>query len=331
MQGQNGAQIMTAQGQGGPQRWRPPKPGSTIRRTVPELIFDSANMLFMWILLVVMLFPFWYVLVLSFNEGRDATLGGVYLWPRMFTLENYAFVLGNPVLWRAYYITISRTITGSLLAVAVTGLMAYSLSKRHLPGRIVMLFFLMLPMFIGGTMVSRYIVYSFLGMLNTFWVYILPTAFNFFHMIIIRTFIYGLPVSMEESAKLDGAGYMRIFVSIVVPLCIPVVAVIFLFNAVTHWLDFSTNLIFVTDRRLRTAQYLLHQIVLEQRISALQEEEMLWRGMGADLQDRYMRGSITPHALQMTTLVIVTVPILFLYPFIQRFFIQGVRIGAIKE
>lgn len=303
-----------------------------IKASRGERIFDKFNVIFMICFMFIMLYPFWYVLVLSLNEGRDSTLGGVYFWPRQFTLENYSLVLSNPSLKRAYLVTIARTVLGSVYSMLITFLAAYSLSKRHLPGRNAVITFFMIPMFIGGTVVSTYVVYANLKMLNTFWIYIIPGGFSFFNMVMIRTFIYGLPPSLEESAKIDGAGYWTVLYKIVIPLCKPVIAVILLFNAVGHWMDFYTNLVYVTDDNLRTAQYILYQVVVQQRMNALKLEEMMEKGMtSAEVLQRFHQGSITPQAVQMATLMVVTLPILFVYPFVQKHFIKGVMIGAIKE
>jgi putative aldouronate transport system permease protein len=281
---------------------------------------------FLFLVCFITLYPFWYVLVLSFNEGRDAALGGIWFWPRVFSVDNYKFVLNNPMLKRSYFITISRTVTGACWTLFVTGLAAYSMSKRHLPGRNLILTFFMIPMFIGGTVISTYIVIAKLGLLNTFLIYII-NGFNFFFMIIVRTFIYGIPSSLEESAKIDGATYFTILFRIIFPLCMPVVAVILLFSGVDHWLDFYTNLIYVQKRELYTVQYLLYLVVRANQANVILEQAAVSGGDVSLLR----AGKVTPQAIQMATLMVATLPILFVYPFLQKYFVKGVLIGAIKE
>ena len=199
------------------------------------------------------------------------------------------------------------------------------MSKRHLPGR-------NLDTHIYDTHVYRWhgdfhhIVIAKLGLLNTFLIYII-NGFNFFFMIIVRTFIYGIPSSLEESAKIDGATYFTILFRIIFPLCMPVVAVILLFSGVDHWLDFYTNLIYVQKRELYTVQYLLYLVVRANQANVILEQAAVSGGDVSLLR----AGKVTPQAIQMATLMVATLPILFVYPFLQKYFVKGVLIGAIKE
>ncbi len=247
---------------------------SAARRSLGELAFDNLNVLLMLAFAFMTLYPFWYVLILSLNEGSDAALGGIWFIPRRWTLNNYSFVVLNPIVLNAYKITLLRTVAGSLLTLLVCGFAAYALTKHRLPGRNFFITFFIIPMFIGGTVVSYYVVYSRLGLLNRFWVYIIPGSFSFFQMIIMRTYMYTIPPSLEESAKIDGASYFRIFAQIVVPLCKPIIATVFLFNAVGHWLDFYTNMLYTAmNKSIMTLQYLLYLLILakEASMSAITE------------------------------------------------------------
>jgi len=301
--------------------------GNLIRRSAGERVFDTLNVLFMLGLSMVMLYPFWYVLIYSFNEGRDAALGSIWFWPRKFTLQNYTYVLGNPYITDAYMVTIARTVIGALAHLLVTGFAAYSLSKADLPGRKVIIYYLMIPMFIGGTLVSSYVVMAQIKLLNNFLIYILPGAFSFFMMVIVRTFFEQLPPSLEESALIDGAGYPRIFFRIVLPLSGPIVATTVFFSAVGHWLDFGTTLIYITKPSLQVLQYILYKIVI-----ANQTADLMRRLNSAVRQETIgsSMSTVTTQVLKMTTLVVVTFPLLFVYPFFQRYFIKGMLIGAIK-
>lgn len=297
------------------------------RQSPLERLFDLGNNILMLFVALATLFPFWFVAVQAFNDSQDAMLGGLWFWPREFTLDNIMYVLENPHLQNAYLITVLRTVAGSLLALTVTGFAAYALSKKHLRYRLGLITFLMIPIFISGSLISNYVVYAKLQLLNTFLIFLLPTAFSFFNFIIMKTFISQLPNSIEESAKMDGAGYLTLFFRIVAPLCIPVFAAITLFNAVYHWLDVSVNIIYVTDRKLTTAQFLLYRIVRESQVDVVMSN----RAAAGDISSQTNQRTVTPESLKMATLLIVTVPILFIYPFFQRFFIKGVLLGAVKE
>jgi putative aldouronate transport system permease protein len=298
-----------------------------IGRSAGEKAFDVANVALMTLACAVMLFPLWYVLVLSLNDPHDSQMGGIWFWPRVFTLGNYAYVLSSPTLTGAYAVTVLRTVLGSLYDLVITGLAAYFASKRYLPGRNAILVFLTIPLFIGGTLVTNYIIIAKLGLLNNFLVYILPTGFSMFLMIVMRTFINDLPPSLEESAKLDGAGYIRIFFRIVVPLCKPVIATVLLFNAVGHWLDFYTNLVYVSKKYLTTVQYLLFTIQRSAQAARDMGERIAQGGNASVL----VQEKITPEAVKYATLLVTTLPILFVYPFFQKYFAKGLMLGAIKE
>ncbi len=301
----------------------------SIKRSVGEMIFDNLNVIFLAFFAFLTLYPFWYILVLSLNEGKDSALGGVWFWPRKWTLTNYAYVLLNPQVLTAYRTTILRTVSGSLLTLVVCGFAAYSLTKHHLPGRNLIITIFMIPMFIGGTVVSYYVLIAKLKMLNTFWVYIIPGCFNFFLTIIMRTFMYTIPVSLEESAKIDGASYFRIFFQIVTPLCMPIVATILLFSAVGHWLDFYTNMIYTaSNKAIMTLQYLLYLLILvkEASMNTITEHPPIQGGAFVSRTEQ-----VTPQAVKMAVIMTVTLPILFVYPFVQKYFVKGVLIGSVKE
>jgi putative aldouronate transport system permease protein len=302
---------------------------SAIKRSVGEILFDSANILFLAVFAFLTLYPFWYIFILSLNEGKDSAMGGIWFWPRKWTLANYQYVLLNKQVLIAYRTTILRTVIGAVLSVLVTGTAAYSLSKHYLPGRNAFITLCLIPMFIGGTLVANFVLIAKLGMLNTFWVYIIPGAFSFFNMIIMRTYFYTIPPSLEESAKIDGATTYRIFFQLVMPLSMPIIATIFLFNAVGYWLDFSTNMLYTAgNKALMTLQYLLYLLILSKEAS-----------MNTLTENRPMTGAawsnksqeVTSQAVKMAVIMVATLPILFVYPFLQKYFVKGVLIGSVKE
>ena len=301
---------------------------STIRRTPAEQVFRGFNVIFLVTVCFLTVYPFWYVLVQSLNEGSDSIRGNLFFWPRIFTLDNYGYVLSQRSLRLAYINTIIRTVVGSFLCLFVSGLAAYSISKKDFKGRSALITYFMIPIFVGGTIVSNYIVIAKLGLLDNWLVYVLPGSFNFFFLIIIRTFINGLPLSLEESAQIDGASYFTIFFRIIIPLCMPVVATVLLFSAVGYWLDFYTNLLYVSKQSMIVLQYLLYMVLRANKMSVLSQMQAVQTGAVAQLSGSYSK--ITEESVKMTVLIVITVPILLVYPFFQRYFIKGVLIGAIK-
>lgn len=303
----------------------PKKKRTRFKVSSGERTFDIANVLFILILCAITLYPFWYVLVLSFNNGADAAKGPIWFWPREFTLQNYEYALRNPAIVNAFFITISRAILGSLLSVGVMLLAAYALSKRYLIFRKQYLYYFLIPLFIGGTVITNYLVMAKLGLLNNFLVYILPSAFAFFYMILIRTFMEQLPIEMEESAKMDGAGYLRIFLKIAVPLSKPIIAAMLFFSVVNHWLDLTANLLYITDKSLYVLQYVVYRAVLSSQPGEMDITKI------ASMLSNTNNGKVpTPEVLKMATLMTVTFPMLFIYPFFQKYFVKGLMVGAIK-
>lgn len=301
-----------------------------IKRTPGELIFDIFNVIFLGILCLVMIYPFWYVLVLSFNTGSDAASGPLWLWPRVWTLENYRYVFQYDALQVAYSTTLKRVFTGPFLTVGVNMCVGFALSKQWLPARKQLVFFLILPMFFGGSMISTYIVYAKLGLMNNFLVYIMPGCFQFFNMVIMRTFIEGIPIDIEESAMIDGAGYGRIFWQFILPLSKPVLACFAFFSVCNHWLDLQTNLLYVTDRSLQTLQYVLYQVINSSEAAYFIDFGGSPESIARTIESMANNTVPTPEVIKMTVMVVVTFPILLVYPFFQRFFIKGMMVGAVK-
>jgi len=292
-------------------------------------LFDIFNAGFMIVLCFVMIYPFWYVLVYSLNTGADAMRGPIWFWPRQFTLDNYRYVIENPYISRAFLVTIARVLIAPTFSVTVNMLAAYALSKRFLPGRRGILYFFLIPMFIGGTTVSNFVVIAKLGLLNNFLVYVLPGAFGFFTMVLMRTFIEQIPEALEESARIDGANHNQVFVRIILPLSKPILAAMLFFAVVGAWLDFGTTLLYITDRNLYVLQYVLYMVMLSNQAQSMLQMVM---SQGASAIGPMSNGELpTPEVLKMAILVTVTVPLLFVYPFFQKYFVQGMMVGAVKS
>ncbi len=299
---------------------------SPIKRSPAEKVFAVINICFLSLFCLITLYSFWYAMVLALNESKDSQLGGVWLWPRKFTFDNLRYVLEDPKLGVAYVNSVIRTAIGTFYSTVVMSLAAYFTSKRHLPGRNAILTFLMVPMFVTGSITTNYLVIAKLGLLDNFLVYILPAGFNVFYMVIIRSFFESLPASLEESAKIDGAGYFTIFFRIVLPLSSAAIATIALFMAVYFWLDFQVSIWYVTKKSLYVLPRLLYEI--QQSTNAARDMGQRVAQNGGLIQTPVR---ISSSSVRYATLMVTTLPILLVYPFFQRYFAKGVMIGAIKE
>ncbi|MFF2479878.1 carbohydrate ABC transporter permease [Paenibacillus sp. NPDC058071] len=290
---------------------------------------DKATQLVITVLLLLLcvsvIYPFLYMLAISLNTGSDAAKGGVYLWPREFTLYNYQVVLGNEVIRNAYWITIARTVIGTVAGLLITILAAFGLSYRGLPLRKVLLGYVLITMLFNGGLIPFYIQLYNLSLINSFWVYILPTAFSAWNMFVMMRFIQGIPEALIESAEIDGARPFRVLWSIILPLSKPMLAALGLFTAVTHWNDWFAGAFFVQDQSLIPVQTFLQQLLSAQDMSAV---------LGTGSTEALIRGTninnVTLMSVKMATVMISALPILCVYPFLQRYFAKGVLIGSVK-
>lgn len=290
-------------------------------------VFNVLNYILLTLFGFLMIYPFIYILIYSLNDGKDSMLGALYFYPRKFTLENYAQVFDNRQIWQAYKITILRTVIGTSLHVLLCTLMAYALSKRTLPGRTFFTFYIFLPTIFSAGFIPYFITLQKLHLINSFWVYVIPMLFNFMHIVIIRTFLQGIPEEIEESARIDGLNDFQIFLRIILPLSGPVIATISLFIGVAHWNDWFTGAYYVSNKNLIPVQTLLQQMLTE--AEALSSSMQRAAQQGGQTVNVNMAGA-TPESLRMALLVITVFPILCVYPFLQRYFVKGVMIGSVK-
>ncbi|MBE9917616.1 carbohydrate ABC transporter permease [Paenibacillus donghaensis] len=289
--------------------------------------FDLFNYMMLILFGFLMIYPFIYILVYSLNDGKDSMLGALYFFPRKFTLDNYVQVFDNKQIWQAYKITILRTVIGTVLHVLLCTLMAYALSKKTLPGRTFFTFYIFLPTIFSAGFIPYFITLQKLHLINSFWVYVIPMLFNFMHIVIIRTFLQGIPEEIEESARIDGLNDFQIFMRIILPLSGPVIATISLFIGVAHWNDWFTGAYYVSNKNLIPVQTLLQQMLTE--AEALSSAMQRAAQQGGQTINVNMAGA-TPESLRMALLVITVFPILCVYPFLQRYFVKGVMIGSVK-
>ncbi|WP_211746114.1 carbohydrate ABC transporter permease [Paenibacillus sp. Marseille-Q4541] len=290
--------------------------------------FSIVNYIVLAVVAFSMIYPFIYILAYSLNDGKDSMLGAIYFLPRKFTLENYAQVFDNERIWRAYGITIMRTLIGTFLHVLLCTLMAYALSKRTLPGRTFFTFYIFLPTIFSAGFIPYFITLQKLHLINSFWVYVLPLLYNFMHIVILRTFLQGIPEELEESARIDGYSDFQIFLRIILPLSGPVLATISLFIGVAHWNDWFSGAYYVSDKNLIPVQTLLQEMLTE--AESLSNSMQRAAQQGGQTVGGMSGAGATPESLRMALLVITVFPILCIYPFLQRFFVKGVMIGSVK-
>lgn len=290
-------------------------------------LFSVCNVAFIGLLSLAALYPYLNTLAVALNDGQDSMLGGITFFPREPTLGNFAALLGDDAIVRALFVSIAKVAGGTLLNLVVQFSAAYALTKKRMVGRSALLLYFIVPMFFNGGLIPIYLLYSKLGLLNNFFVYVLPGAFAFFNVIIIRTYLYTIPESLEESAKIDGAHELTVMWRIILPLSRPILATIALWTAVTHWNDWTTTLNFVTKPDLQTIQFKLMLMIKESDMIASLIQEAAMRGESTSTT--VVR--VTPEAIRAAQVIITTIPIILVYPFLQKHFIKGVLIGSVKE
>lgn len=290
-------------------------------RNLGGRVFDIANVGILTMLAVITLYPCYYVLIASVSDPVAIYKGnGLLLWPKNFALYSYLEVAKNSMLWVGYRNTIFYVVCGTFLSVMLTASAAFCASRRNLPGKNVIMFLIMLTMYFQGGLIPSYLVVKSLKLLDTPLAMILPGAMSTYNLIITLNYFRGIPDSMEEAAKVDGAGDFRIFWQIMLPLAMPVIAVISLYYAVGIWNNYFTALIYITDKRLYPLQMVLREILLQSDTAHASASQMVSTGDSAAYAAN----------IRYATIVVSTIPILCVYPFVQRYFIKGVMIGAVK-
>lgn len=275
-------------------------------------LFDVFNVLFMIVLIIVMAYPMVYVFSASISNNAMVASGAVLLWPKKITLIAYEQLIYNPDLWVSYWNTIRYTFLQTVLTLMATSAMAYPLAKRWLPGRRVILLMAAFTLLFSGGMIPTFLIVQRLGMLDTIWAIVLPSLISTWYLFIMRTFFEALPEELEDAAAIDGCGAMQILVRIVLPLSVPVMVTIGLFTAVNQWNSFFSALIYLNDREMYPLQIMMRNILIA----------------GTNVQGE---GDLTHlETLKYAMIMIGTLPILCVYPFIQKYFVQGTMIGGIK-
>lgn len=292
-----------------------------IKRTKEDKAVDFVVYLVGALILIAAAYPFWLSIVLAFNEGKDAQLGGIYFWPRKFTLDNFAELLKDSSWGSALLVTFSRTVLGTLLTVLFTTIVSYGLSYSELAGRKVYMTMLIIAMYFSGGIIPYYMVLRTLGLINNFLVYVVPSMLNIFYCMVAISSFQAIPRELAESARMDGAGEMTIFARIILPISKPLLATIAIFVAVGQWNSWYDCAFFTQDKSLRTMGYLLMSIINK-------------NGLGAKSMDTYAASAtmntVTTLSVQLAAMIVAVAPILVVYPFFQRYIVSGMTIGAVK-
>ncbi|GIN58593.1 sugar ABC transporter permease [Lederbergia ruris] len=287
-------------------------------------LFDLILSISMIIVIIITLYPFLNILAISLNDAVDTAKGGIHIWPRQFTFANYTEIFGsNDRLLKAFIMSVTRTVVGTVTGIIASTMLAYTLSRKDFVFNKPIAILLVLTMFVSGGLIPDYMLIRNLGLINEFAVYILPMLISAFNVIIIRSFMDNLPKALEESAKMDGANDFTIFARIILPLSMPVIATISLFLAVGQWNSwFDTYLYARSNENLTTLQYELMKILDNASTSG---------GAGINAQNaEFIAKQTNPQSLKMAITIIATVPILMVYPFLQKYFVTGLTLGAVK-
>ncbi|UJF32485.1 carbohydrate ABC transporter permease [Paenibacillus hexagrammi] len=293
-------------------------------------VFHTVNSILLIFLVMVTLYPFLNTIAVSFNDGNDTIRGGIYLWPRVWTLKNYNAIFASGTVYHAFMISVARTVLATILNIFLTTMLAYALSRKEYLFRKPITVIYVLTMYFNAGLIPTYFLIKDLGLLNSFWVYILPSLVSAFNLIVIRTYIQTLPESMVESAKIDGASDFRIFLQIVFPLCKPVLATIALFVAVGAWNSwFDTFLYASSKQNLSTLQYELTKLLASTLNTGGSGNASLANGAG--MNKDMASAVVTPLSIRAAITIVASVPILLVYPFLQKYFVVGLNVGSVKE
>lgn len=293
--------------------------------TPSQKVFKVFNYIVLSLLGFATFYPFWYVLIASFNLGSDFTKGGVYFWPRAFTLENYSFAFQDNRIYRSLGVTLFKTSMQLLTSLFFTALLAYALSVKTMPGRVGITFFYYFTTMFGGGMIPYYILLRDLGLTKSIWLYIIPAIYGFFNMVLLRTAFSAIPSELREAAQIDGAGDMRILFTIYIPCALPTVATLALFIGVGAWNDWFTGAYYQSNKNYYPAATVLQQLLNEATDKAVEDE----KNISSEQMDTKKK-TFTSQSIRMAFVMILTMPIIVIYPFLQKYYVKGVMVGSVK-
>lgn len=292
-----------------------------VKQTPAGRTFDLINAVLIALLMILMIYPFWNVLVFAFNDGSDAVLGRLYFWPRKFSLSNFEYVFKNRDLIHGAWVSVLRVAVGTSLGVLCNALLGYIVSCRTFYGRRFMRLLFIITMYFSGGLIPTYLLMMRLGFQNTFSVYIIPNLFSCYYMLLAASYIQSIPDSLFESARIDGASELRTFFKVVIPLAMPMLACIAIYIGVSQWNSWFDVSLYSKNGAWDNLQIILYRLLNQATaLAEIKNQQQLYTSMR----------NIQPQTVRAATTVIVVVPILFIYPFFQRYFVGGITLGAVK-
>lgn len=291
------------------------------KRTASEWILDIIKVLFLTLVTIITIYPFWNIFIVSINDAQDAVKGGLYFWPRIFSLYSYQEILGRPTFQNSIFITVSRTLIGAPLAVFCTAMCAYSLSRKELVGHKFWNLLFVFTMYFGGGQVPYYMVLKGLGLLDNFLVFIFPLIMSVYNMILIKSYIDSMPESLFEAVKIDGGNDLVIFFKFVLPLSKPILMTVALFAAINQWNSWFDAYLYTSSQELKPMQSILVEILNQYQTGSTTSQQMSNAKAGM---------TVTADSIRMAATMVATIPIIMVYPFIQKYFVKGIMLGAVK-
>lgn len=296
-----------------------------LRRSPAECVMDVVNVVFLTLVMLICVFPFYYLFINTISDNNLSARGLILLYPRGIHFENYVQVFKISGIMQATLISLARTVLGTVCSVAASAFLGYLLSKQNMLGHKIVYRFIIITMYFNAGIIPWYMNMMNLHLLNNFWVYIIPYIVVPYNIILIKTYMEGISPSLEDAAQIDGAGYMVRFSRIVLPVCTPILATTAIFSAVGQWNSFQDTLFLVSKPELYTLQFLLYRYMNEADALA-----SIIKSAGSSEMLTNLTITQTPTSIKMTVSMIVVLPILMVYPYFQRFFIKGIMIGAVK-
>ena len=291
-------------------------------RNIASRVFDGINLLLICLFTALCVYPFYYMLCYSLSDPKLA-LRGITLYPRGITLDNFREVMRLSEIPASAMVSVARTLLGTVTTLICSGFFAYLVTQRRMYFRKFLYRMVIVTMYVSGGLIPTYLVIRYLGLRNSFLVFILPNAMSAYYIVLIKTFIEPLPPSMEESARIEGAGLIACWVRIIVPLSKPILATIAVFAMVAQWNAWFDAMIYTTRANLKPLQLILYEYLQEAQSLAERLKVAMESDTVADM-------ALTPETVRMTVTAVITLPILMAYPFMQRFFVQGILLGAVK-
>ena len=289
----------------------------------PKLgLFDAINYFILFLLAIITIFPLYYVVIVSLATQADIQKHLIYILPYSINFDAYAFVFKNDMIYSATFVSIFITLAGTFLSMLISTAAGYTLSKKRIPGSKIMFAFVVIPLFFTGGLIPNYLTIKSYGLINNIFVLILPSLINTFYLILIKNFFEEIPASIEESAKIDGANDIVVLYKIVLPMAAPIIATMSLFYAVDKWNDYFSALLYISNDRLKPLQLVLRQVLVDYTTVT---SSAIGASIAASTSPIYQL------SLQMAIIVVATIPIFIVYPFLQKYFAKGIIVGAVKE